>query len=90
MQNFKMKILIVFILTFIFSLYFPTYSFAYTELECSKLAAKAKTQYAARKIITECGSRDSFFSKNRDLKCAIKAGEANTEYAAQRIMSDCW
>jgi hypothetical protein len=42
-----------------------------------------------QKIITECGSRDGFFSKNRDLKCAIKAGEANTEYAAQRIISDC-
>jgi hypothetical protein len=84
-----MNILKIFILSFSLSFYFPTYSFAYTELECSQLAAKAKTQYAARKIITECGPSDSFFSKNRYLKCAIKAGEANTEYAAQRIISDC-
>jgi hypothetical protein len=84
-----MKNLIIFILTFSISFYFPTYSFAYTELECSQLAAKAKTQYAAQKIIIECGPRDGFFSKNRDLKCALKAGEANTEYAAQRIISDC-
>lgn len=88
-KKFQMKNLIIFILTFSISFYFPTYSFAYTELECSQLAAKAKTQYAAQKIITECGPRDGFFSKNRDLKCALKAGEANTEYAAQRIISDC-
>jgi hypothetical protein len=84
-----MKQLKIFIISLCISFYFPTYSFAYTELECSQLAAKAKTQYAAQRIITECGPRDGFFSKNRDLKCAIKAGEANTEYAAQRIISDC-
>jgi hypothetical protein len=84
-----MKNLIIFILTFTISFYFPTYSFAYTDLECSQLAAKAKTQYAARQIVNECDSSDGLFKKNKYLKCAIKAGEANTEYAARRIMSDC-
>ena len=78
-----------FILTVSMSFYFPTYSFAYTDLECSQLAAKAKTQYAARQIVNECGSSDGLFTKNKYLKCAIKAGDANTEYAARRIMSDC-
>jgi len=79
----------LFILSLSISFYFPTYGFAYTDLECSQLAAKAKTRYAAQKIIAECGPSDGFFSKSRDLKCAIKAGEANTEYAAQKIISEC-
>ena len=84
-----MKRLKIFILTLSISFYFPTYSFSYTELECSQLAAKAKTEWAAKKISLECGPRDSFFSKSHDLKCAIKAGEATTEWAAKKIMVDC-
>jgi hypothetical protein len=84
-----MKQLKIFIISLCISFYFPTYSFAYTELECSKLAAKAKTEWAAKRIIFECGPRDSFFSKSHDLKCAIKAGEAVTEWAAKRIIFDC-
>jgi hypothetical protein len=84
-----MKRLKIFILSLCISFYFPTYSFAYTELECSQLAAKAKTEWAAQKIILECGPRDSFFSKSRELKCAIKTGEAHTLYPAQKIYVEC-
>ena len=84
MKQLKILILILGIL-----FYFPTYSFAYTDLECAQLASKAKTEWAAQKIILECGPRDSFFSKSHDLKCAIKMGEALTVYVAQKIYVEC-
>ncbi len=49
-----MKNLIIFILTFSISFYFPTYSFAYTDLECAQLASKAKTEWAAKRITVQC------------------------------------
>ncbi len=73
-----MKQLKIFILSLCISFYFPTYSFAYTRLECTQLASKAKTEWAAIRISVECGPKDSFFSKSRNLKCAIKAGEVVT------------
>ena len=84
-----MKQLKIFILSLCISFYFPTYSFAYTDLECAQLASKAKTELAARRILLECGPQDSFFSKNHDLKCAIKAGEAKFELVARRILLEC-
>ncbi len=84
-----MKNLILFILTFSFSLYFQNYSFAYTELECAELAGKAKTEYASREIRSECSSSDGFFSKSKALKCAIKAGKAVSEHAAREIFYEC-
>ena len=84
-----MKQLKILILILGISFYFPTYSFAYTDLECAQLASKAKTEWAEKRITNECGPKDSFFSKSYDLKCAIKAGEAVTEWAAKRITNEC-
>jgi hypothetical protein len=83
-----MKQLKILILILGISFYFPTYSFAYTELECTQLASKAKNEVAARAILSECGQSDSFFSKNQNLKCAIKAGEVQTAVAARALISN--
>ena len=83
-----MKRLKIFIVTLSVLFYFPTYSFAYTEYECAQLASKAKNELAARAILNDCSSRDSFFSKNKNLKCAIEAGEAKTNAAARELLNN--
>lgn len=70
------------------SFYFPAYTFAYTEYECAQLASKAKNEIAAKAILNDCTSRDSFFSKNKNLKCAIEAGEAKTSAAARELLNN--
>ena len=81
---------ILFILIFSFFLYFPNYSFAYTESECAALSGEAKSEFAAKKILFDCSASDGFFSKSKELKCAIKAGKAATESAAKAIYYECW
>ena len=83
-----MKKLKIFIISLCISFYFPTYGFAYTQLECSQLASKAKNEVGARAILNYCGQYDSFFSKNHFLKCAIKAGEAQTSVAARALLDN--
>lgn len=84
-----MKRIYFFFISLALFVYYPNLSFAYTDKECSELSGKAKTEFAARLIMYNCGNSDSFFSKNKELKCAIKAGDATTEFAARRIFSEC-
>lgn len=85
-----MKNLILFILTFSFSLYFQNYSFAnayYTDIECGRMSASANTTTASRGIFDACII--SYGPRDKDLICALKAGKAGSERAAREILFQC-
>ena len=66
-------------------------SFALSEKELRKLAAKANTEVAVNYIWGYCDSEDAFLEimYSKHCKCAIKMGKAKNRSAAFDVWLDC-
>ena len=81
------KIFLILFFTFI-----ATETFALSEKEIKKLAAKSNTEIGVRYIWGYCKNEDAFLKVmySKPCKCAIKMAKAGNERTAKDVWLDCY